>query len=362
MSGRCVHLGGTGLVRTASRRSILGGMAAGATALAVGMPSGARAHPTNVDVAKAKAEGMLTLYFSLDQKIASAIMKAFQEKYGIEVEYFRAGPADLAAKIFAEADVSAVVPDMLDISDLSAIAAMKERGLLMAHRSPVADSVPGNLRDPDEMWIADRLSQSVLQYSTREFNESTRPNTWADVAKPAYKNRVAIGVSPNGDGAWKLYLLAELLGWDYLKRLADSNVLRVATPQLMTQVVESGERGIGLAINDNIAWRSKADGKPTDYLYPAEGVPAEAGACCLMAGSKHPNAAALFYDWWMGDEGQALLVAGGKYSSRTSLPPPAGMQSLAGLKLMSIDPQKFRRERTEILQKMSDIFGGEWGI
>jgi iron(III) transport system substrate-binding protein len=360
MNDRSLETIRSGLMRSVTRRTALGGLAAGAAALAF-RASPVRADPTSVDIKKAQAEGKVSFYFSLDQKIADSIMKAFKAKYGIEVEYFRAGPADLAAKIFAEADVSAVVPDLLDASDIGAISAMKDRGLLAPHLSPVADSVPVALRDPDNMWIADRLSQSVLQYNSKEFTEATRPNTWSDLAKPQYKGRIAIGVSPTGDGAWKLYVVAQKLGWDYLKKLADSGVMRVASPQLMTQLIVSGERGIGFAINDNIAWRSKADGKPTDYLYPAEGVPAEAGACCLMKSSKRPNAGALFHDWWMGDEGQALLVAGGKYSSRTNFAPPEGMRPLAGLQLLSVDPPQFRKDRDQIYQKMADIFGGDWG-
>ena len=39
-------------------------------------------------------------------------------------------------------------------------------------------------------------------------------------------------------------------------------------------------------------------------------MPTELGAVGLIEGSSRPNAAMLFYDWWMGDEGQALLVDG----------------------------------------------------
>jgi iron(III) transport system substrate-binding protein len=167
--------------------------------------------------------------------------------------------------------------------------------------------------------------------------------------------------SPNGDGAPRIYTLAKHLGWDLVKDLAATKPLRVQTPQLVTQVLERGERGAGFLQNDNIAWRSKLEGKPTDYVFPAEGVPTEIGACGLLKASTRPHAAALFYEWWMGKEGQELLVAGGKYSSRSDIDPPTGMTPLTKLKLLTLDYTEFKRDRPKILDQLAAVFGGEWG-
>ena len=109
--------------------------------------------------------------------------------------------------------------------------------------------------------------------------------------------------SANGDGAPRIYTLAKHLGWDVVKAMAATKPLRVQTPQVITQVLERGERGAGFLQNDNIAWRSKLQGKPTDYVFPAEGVPTEIGACGLLKSSARPHAAALYYEWWMGAGG-----------------------------------------------------------
>jgi hypothetical protein len=64
----------------------------------------------------------------------------------------------------------------------------------------------------------------------------------------------------------------------------------------------------------------------------------------------------------MGQEAQALLVKGGKYSSRTDVDPPVGSTPLGDLKLLTFDHVTYKAERDDILQRMTDIFGGEWGI
>jgi iron(III) transport system substrate-binding protein len=343
------------------RRRVLGGLLAGAATAALVPTLRAQGAAGTINLEQARAEGTVTLYTSLDTKIVDSIIASFTEKYGIKVEYFRGGSADVTSKVLAEADAGRLQADIVDASDVAALLLMKERGILKAYRSPATQSVPATLRDPDDFWVADRLTQAVIQYNTQELAASP-PATWHDLTEPAYRGRLVFFSSSNGDGAPRLYTLAQNFGWGLLKQLAANEPLRVQTPQLVTQVLESGERGAAFATNDNIAWRSKRGGKPTDFVYPAEGVPTELGAVGLIAGSARPNAAMLFYDWWMGDQGQALLVSGGKYSSRTDLAPPEGSPPLSKLKLLLLDYAEYQQNRTDILEHMADIFGGEWGV
>ena len=109
--------------------------------------------------------------------------------------------------------------------------------------------------------------------------------------------------------------------WGLLEAYAANKPLRAAMPQLVTQLLESGERSAAFCTNDNIAWRSKKLGKPTDYGFPAEGVPTELGAVGLLKDAQHPNAAILFYDWWMGESGRrSWSMAESIRAGRTSRP------------------------------------------
>ena len=345
-----------------ARRVVLQGLAGSAVALASARAAEtAMASPADIDLARAKAEGKVVLYTSLDTKIVDAINGAFTAKYGIPVEYFRGGSADVTSKVLAEADASRIQADLVDASDLAALLVMKDRGLLKPFRSAAAAKIDAQLRDPGGNWIADRLTQCVIQYNTKEFGAKP-PAHWADLTQPAYRGRLAYFSSANGDGAPRLYTLAKAFGWDLLKAYAANQPLRVQTPQLITQVLESGERGAAFLTNDNIAWRSKQQGRPTDYVFPTEGVPTEPGAFGLLKASTRPNAAMLFYEWWMGPEGQEILVKGGKYSPRSDIAPPEGSPPLATLKLITLDYQEYKHDRTKILQRMTDILGGEWGV
>jgi hypothetical protein len=64
----------------------------------------------------------------------------------------------------------------------------------------------------------------------------------------------------------------------------------------------------------------------------------------------------------MGKEAQTLLVDGGKYSSRLDVNPPKGSTPLNQIKLATLDYAEYKRDRQDILQRMTRIFGGEWGV
>jgi len=347
-----------------ARRTLLKGLTASSATTLIGSRAwGQAAGPSEagqIDLAKAKAEGKVVLYTSLDTQIVDAINAAFTQKHGIEVQYFRGGSTDVTSKVLAEADAGRPQADVVDASDLAALLLMKDRGLLKPFKSPAMDAVAKDLRDPDGTWITDRLTQAVIHYNTKEFG-SAPPATWADLGKSGMNGRLTYFSSPNGDGAPRIYTLASHLGWDVVKAMAATKPLRVQTPQVIAQVVERGERGAGFLQNDNIAWRSKLQGKPTDYVFPAEGVPTEIGACGLLKSSTRPHAAALYYEWWMGAEGQAILVKGGKYSSRTDVAPPEGSTPLSKLKLLTLDYAQYKKDKPKILDQMASIFGGEWG-
>ena len=83
------------------RRSVVLGLAA--AGLGRGSLRAAEAVDSfrRIDLDKAKAEGKVVLYTSLDTQIVDAIIAAFKQKYGVSVEYFRGGSADVTSASWA---------------------------------------------------------------------------------------------------------------------------------------------------------------------------------------------------------------------------------------------------------------------
>lgn len=318
--------------------------------------SDAEAYPEDV-VAQAQEEGSVVLYTSLDTQIVEAIIAPFEERFDIEVEFFRAGSADVSIKVLQEAEAGRLGADVIDISDVAAFFSMKDRGYLEEYESPFRATIDPSLMDPDATWTACRLTHGLHQWNTELLKEEP-PQTWAALADPAWQGQLATWIDPGGSEVPRLFAVASGLGWELLERIAENNPLYIDSPQSLTQLLEQGERAVGFAQNDNLAWRSKREGNPTHYLFPQDGAAVEIGAVGKAKDSPHPNAGLLLLNWWLGNEGQAELARGGKYSSRTDIASPEGSPPLAEINQFPIDYEEYEANREEIIDRLKSIFGG----
>lgn len=314
---------------------------------------------TAPDVDAAKDEGTVTIYTSLDTKALEALNAAFTAKYGIEVEYFRGDSQDAISRLLNEARAQSVHADVIETSDTTGILFLKDEGITRAYESPEAAQVPDEFKDPDHFWCYTRLTLGVVAYHT---SLPRAPESWADLVEPPFDGSLAYFSDSQGSGAARLWTLAQELGWETLEAWAAAGALRVETPQLLRQTIERGERKVGIAQNDNHALSSKAESGTTDFVIPSEGVPLEPAAISVVAEAPHPNAALLYHDFWLSEEGSMILVdVGRKYVARDGMPDPEGAVPMDDITLMVPDYAKYIEERDETLLRLRDVFGGEWG-
>lgn len=312
------------------------------------------------DVDKAKAEGSVTLYTSIDTKALEALNSAFTKKYGIKVEYFRGDSQDAIARLLNESKARSVKADVIETSDSTGILYLKDQGITRPYASAELAKIPARFKDAQQYWAYTRLTLGVMTYNTKLV--STPPSSWRGVAAGPQGGSMAFFSDAQGSGAARLWTIADALGWDVLEGWAAMKPLRVETPQLLRQTVERGERAIGLAQNDNHALSSKVESGTTTFVLPEEGVPLEPAAISLVKDAPHPHAAMLLLDFWLSEEGMKILVeVGKKYVSREGMPQPAGTVPMSDLKLLVPDYAKYVKERTQTLARLQKIFGGEWG-
>jgi len=313
---------------------------------------------TTADAAAARKEGEVSLYTSLDTAIVDAVLKPFQEQTGVKVNYYRTGAQPLAAKVLQEADAGKVMAEVLDVSDVASILTMQQRGLLEAYKSKWLEKIPTDLRDKGDSWAACRLTQGCIQWNTQKL-DGPAPKSWKDLTDPRFQGKLSFYADAGGPGP-RFLALVTAFGWDWLTAVGKLSPIFVDSPQNLTALIERGERVVGFDQNDNIAWRSKDQGKPTDFVFPAEGVPTDPGVVALMKGATHPQAARMLVDWWISEPGQKLLVAGGKYSSHTDLDPPKGMPPLKGQKLLSYDYLDWQKNRQDIVKRFGQALNATW--
>ncbi len=72
---------------------------------------------------------------------------------------------------------------------------------------------------------------------------------------------------------------------------------------------------MALSFNDFRIKTVVEKGLPIKWLYPNEGTVTQGSYIAVMADARHPNAAKLFLDWFLSQEGQQTAVEVGGYIS-----------------------------------------------
>ncbi len=333
----------------------------GVAILAVGLVpnlTGAQAPEGAPDEAKAKAEGTLVYYTSARTAVAEKHARGFEKKYGIKVQVFRSGSEPIIAKLEAEMRAGRVQADIVSVSDPGYYFALKARGVLLPHVSRNAATVPDAFKDKEGTWTASRLVAMVIAYNTRLIPARLAPKRWEDLASPKWRGQLTIANPAYGGTSvnWAAGIL-KLYGWKFFEDLAKNNPLLTQGHLSGMQLVASGERLVAAEMNDYDARGAVAKGQPVGIVYPEEGTFVIPSPIAILKATARPNAAKLFVDYILSEEGQIVYVEDHYFAARTDLRPPKDAIALSTLKVVPIDWAAVEKQSEEIKTKFASIIG-----
>jgi iron(III) transport system substrate-binding protein len=335
------------------RRTALYAMAALATAL-VAAP--ARAQDA-VDVDKAKAEGKLVWYTSTPIEQGQKIAEAFQKEYGIKVEMFRSGGSAILRRFQQEMDAGRVAVDVLTHSEPAAANAMGKKGLFAAFKPKNFDKVPDAAKDPNGLFIAQRLNMMTHYVRADRVSDADAPKAWGDLIDGKYKSKMVMA-----DPAFTslqvsvVGTMAKERGWPFYEKLRTNDVMIVQGNQQVADMLKRGERLIAIGALDSYAADLKKEGHQIKTLYATDGVFVIPSPTSVVKGSPNPNAAKLFAEFMIGDVAQKIFPADGGYSARTDIAPPQGSPDLKTLKILAVDNDYIEKETGRIKRRFNEIF------
>jgi putative spermidine/putrescine transport system substrate-binding protein len=255
------------------------------------------------------------------------ILQSFRDKYpGIEnpVATPDASSADeiTAVKTLAgQADM----PDSIDVGPPFALQAVDE-GLWEPYKASTWDEVPDALEDPDGNWVG--AYYGIMAIGTNTTIVDNPPKTFADLKKPEYKGQVAINGDPREAGAAFAAVMAASLanggsfddimpGIEYFAELKQSGNL--LDKPLDEATVLSGETPINLDWTYNwpgLQPKLEEAGITSEVVVPEDGVYGSYYAQGVVKDSPHPNAAKLWVEHILSDEGALGYLEGGAIPAR----------------------------------------------
>ena len=272
----------------------------------------------------------LTIYSPHGKDLLEYFEKAFETAHpDIDVQWVDMGSQEVIDRLRAEkanpqADLWFGAP--AEIFERGA-----REGLLERYAPSWANAIPAEARDANDRWFGTYLTPEVIAYNTDVLTAETAPKDWDDVLDPKWKGKIVIR-DPIASGTMRAIFGAIIAreftrtgsveaGYDWLRRLDANTKEYTLNPTLMYQKLGRQEALISLYNMPDIATLKQRLNIPVSYMIPTSGTPLLVDAIALVGGSKHAEAAKLYYEFVTTP--QALKEAADKFlriPARTDIP------------------------------------------
>lgn len=260
-------------------------------------------------IAAAKEEGQLSVYNGGSELPMQRTIDAFNEKYPeIKVTAERI-TSDGIARVESQIKTGTAGADFFLHADPNWY---KQRADdLLEVEGPNTEGVN------DRNWVVENASVTAtgVPYSLFVWNTDKFPQgfkTWDDILAPEVKGQLAWrdSISTTSAGYLDFLLEAPELGPKYVEALGKQKPKYYASVVPATTAVGAGEVGVTIASSPAEVKALQAAGAPVDFEYTEPAFAIEYAAAALK-NARHPNAAALFFDFMVSEEGQEALNGDG---------------------------------------------------
>jgi ABC-type Fe3+ transport system substrate-binding protein len=279
---------------------------------------------------KAKQEGNLIVYSVWDVEHLRVITDAFMKRYpGIKATYWQGRNPEIVTRVLTEFQGGQASFDVV-LSD-NAPPVIRAAGGIMPYETVQKDVL--YLHDPTLPTVS--LQIQALAYNTRKMKPADLPKSWEEVANPKYKGMIALD-DPMRAGPLSSMLSGLKTQWNddarfnnFLKGLKALNVPVHKSTSAMFRLVISGEYNICMPALLHDVMEETHKGTPIGYVKTVAPVvfPRQAG---IYAKSPNPNAAKLFAEWLISDEGQKTIDSIGRETSRNDFKSKTSIDSAYG--------------------------------
>jgi len=292
---------------------------------------------------KAKQEGNLILYSVWDVEHLRVITDAFMKRYpGIKATYWQGRNPEIVTRALTEFQGGQASFDVV-LSD-NAPPVIRAAGAVMDYNTVQRDVL--YLHDPNMPTVS--LQIQALAYNTKKLQPADLPKSWEDVANPKYKGLVALD-DPMRSGPLSSMLAGLRTQWkdearfnNFVKSLKALSVPVHKSTSAMFRLVIAGEYSICMPALLHDVMEEMHKGTPVSYVKTVPPVLFPRMAA-IYAKAPNPNAAKLFAEWLISEEGQKTIDSVGRETSRNDFKSKTSIESAYGknMKPLPVTDQNF---------------------
>jgi iron(III) transport system substrate-binding protein len=279
----------------------------------------------------------IVLYNGQHTQLTDALVSAFEEQTGIQVEVRTNDSLVLADQLLEEGRDS---PADVYISENSPeLVTLSEHGLLAKLSRPILDQVPPGDDSPKDDWVGMALRVSVLVYDPALISRTQLPHSILALSEPRFKGKVAIApidsdFPPLVGAVLKTYGTKTTTSWlDGLRR----NAQTYQEDESVVAAVNRGDVALGV-INQYYWYRLRLELKTGAmhsalYYFPAHNVGSitNISGAAILASSTHKHDAERFLAFVVSKAGQEIIAHSDDFeyparpgvAANTQLPPLA---------------------------------------
>ncbi|QRM56195.1 ABC transporter substrate-binding protein [Sinorhizobium sp. BG8] len=321
----------------------------GTAVFAQDIPAGYPADYASV-IEAAKKEGTVSVYTSTDAAQSQRLQDAFTKKYGISIAYNDLGTNGAYNQVISEAAAGQTTADVVWSSAMDLQMTLVQDGYASEYTSPEAANLPSWAVYKNTLFGSTVEPVGVI-YNTKALSEDRLPKTYADMItflkdnKTELQGKVAT-FDPEKSGSGFLHHSNDARNrpdfWDLAKAMGDDGAKIYSSSGGMKETVVSGENVIAINIIGSYALDWVKESPNLGVHFAADYTPAFSRLILMTKDAPHPNAAKLFIDFMLSQEGQSLLAEGGLPAVREDVTAGLNVKTLnervgGGLKPIVVD-------------------------
>jgi iron(III) transport system substrate-binding protein len=312
----------------------------------------------------AKREGVVSYWDTIFQpETNEELSAAFHKYYGLPssfaVKYTLSATLNLVTRVEQEVNSGNVTIDVASIASPPWINGLVAAGHIMKYDSPEYKAYQlafdAGLGKPS--YFAFNGAYLFVPMWDSE-HQKFSGKSWKDVLTAVPPGRMSLNDSPNSATALLTYIgLRSVLDLQYFRDLAKLKPAFIVRSEQTAERLVSGQDLLAFGGMPTRAYQYNQRGASLKILFPEEGVVLLGQGSFILAKTPHPNAAKLWLDFTLSEQGQTILakdeaLISGRTGFKSPLPefaPPIDKLKLIKMDWNSITADDLRKAKAEWL-------------
>jgi iron(III) transport system substrate-binding protein len=284
--------------------------------------------------ARARGEGSLTIYSSMNEQEGLPLWKMFEDAAGVKVNYVRSSDSIILARIAIESRARQRSWDLAVTTTVNRL----PNDALLQFDPPQAQSLIAQARDPNRRWYGVYANYNMPAYNTNLVKRSELPQSYEQfLERREWAGKIALD---DTDDEWLSAIIA-YYGEERGKKLL-KDMVAVLKPVMvdghlaLARSVGAGEYWLALNNYASLSANVQLSGAPIDF-WALDPVALFFGSVGVSAQAPHPKAALLAANFILSREAEQFLAQRGRMPTRSDVPlnPAHVSEMLKGRKIIA---------------------------